>query len=144
MKRKLSKRIIKSSLLGLSLVASQSVLALDTDSANVDLTVGLYAEVTGLTNFTMLHTSGANYAGSDQFTLNANGSVRVTATSTTLNGTVVTPIVTINGGTGVLDTPANTLHSAVHSLEATAALEGANVLAAGNYTGVVTLTVSSL
>ena len=145
MKKNPSNRIIQSSLLGLSLFASQSALAnLDTDTANINLTVGLYASVTGLDDFTMFNTSGSNYAGSDTFLLDSNGSVRITATTTALTGSSVTPNVALDSGTHTFDTTANVPHNGMHTLHATVDLSGDNLLAAGNYTGVVTLTVSAI
>ena len=153
MKSKLSKRIIQASLLGLS--ASQASLAngngngngngsLANDNANIDLTVALYATISGLDDFTMSNTTGSNYAGSDQFTLNSNGQVRVTATTTTLGGTNVTPDLSLDNSGSTLDTANNSVHSATHSLEASTDLSGNNSLAAGDYSGVVTLTVSAI
>ena len=145
MKQKFSK-LMKCSLLGLGLTMSYPAAAnLDVDSSTANLTVALYATLTGLDDFTMTKVSGSNtYSGSDQFSLVTNGAVRVTASAAALSGTAIVPSLTINSNGSTLDTPVETITDTLNLLDATADLGGANALAAGTYISTITLTVSAI
>ena len=147
MKAKLSK-ISKGVLLGLGLVMSSQASAegnLDVETSTANLTIGLYATLTGLDNFQMTKVNGSpTYTGGDLFSLVTNGAVRVTATTVALSGTTVVPSLTIDSSTNIVDTASNVVTSSNYQLDATANLSGVNELAAGNYSSLITLTVSAI
>ena len=145
MKNKISKLIIGTSFLGMSLATGQAALV--TDTANITMAINLYATITGLQDFTLTSTSASTYAGTDSFSLVSNGQVRVTATTSALSSagslTALTPDLSIDGAGSTFDTAALSSHNASHTITAVADLSN-NPLSAGSYTGVITLTVSAI
>jgi hypothetical protein len=144
---------VKAVVAAISMAASASVLAnqIDSDSANVTMSVGLYASLTGLDDFVLTTSdtdgsAGAVYSGSDNFNLESNGQVRVSLTGGDLsNGSEsVSTSYSLDGSGMTFDTTADSVHNASHSVSASATLGEISAQKAGGYSGVITLTVSSL
>lgn len=124
---------------------------LDSDDATVSMTVGLYASLTGLDNF-ILQTSdnsgaaSAVYSGSDDFNLESNGQVRVSLDGDDLeNGadSVSTSYALDDNGI-TFDTASGEKHDASHSVSAEATLDEISSQQEGEYSAVITLTVSAI
>jgi hypothetical protein len=137
----------------MTLATSASVFAssIDSDSATVSMSVGLYASLTGLDDFVLTTSdtdgsAGAIYSGSDNFNLESNGQVRVSMSGGDLsNGTdSVSTTYALDGSGTTFDTTADAVHNAAHSVSASATLGAISAQKAGGYSGVITLTVSSL
>ena len=119
---------------------------IDTDSAVMSMNLPIYASITQLDDFQLTSSNGTNYSGSDFYSLVSNGQVRVSATTTNLvNGSdSVTPIISLDGGGMSYDTVAGVSHlNIAHTLAASVTIIDPT-LAGGNYTGTVTLTVSTI
>ena len=134
-----------------SVVSAPSFAVLDTDSATVNMNVGLYASLTGLDDFT-LTTSGADgaagavYDGTDTFNLESNGQVRVSLAGSNLTSganSVATTYQMDSAGT-TFDTESAKVHNASHSVSAAATLGDISSQQAGAYSSVITLTVSAI
>jgi len=128
-----------------------SSASLDTDSATVSMSVGLYASLTGLDNFVLSPdgtdgASGSIYSGDDTFNLESNGQVRVSLSGGDLsNGSdsVSTTYEMDSDGT-TFDTTANAIHNANHSVSASAVLGDISSQKAGAYSSTITITVSAI
>jgi hypothetical protein len=116
------------------------------------MTIGLYASITGLDDFTLTTTdidgsAGAVYDGADNFNVESNGQVRVVLSGANLtNGSdSVSTVYELDstGGT-TLDTTSGVVHNASHSVSAAATLGAISDQLSGNYASTVTLTVSAL
>jgi hypothetical protein len=134
------------------LILSTSAMAeLDSDDATVSLTIGAYASVTGLDDFSLTAdgldgAANATYSGSDSFNLESNGQVRVTMTGGDLShgsDSVSTTYELDSNGTS-FDTTADSVHNANHTLEAQATLGSISSQKAGNYSADLTITVSAI
>ena len=73
-----------------SLISGATLADLDSDSATVNVSVGLYASLTGLDDFTLSTTDAdgsatAVYTGSDDFNLESNSQVRVNLSGSNLS-----------------------------------------------------------
>ena len=121
-------------------------------SGNVTMTIGLYASITGLDDFTLTTTdidgsAGAVYDGADNFNVESNGQVRVVLSGANLtNGSdSVSTVYELDstGGT-TFDTTSGVVHNASHSVSAAATLGAISDQLSGNYASTVTLTVSAL
>lgn len=134
-----------------SFTLSPVYAALDTDSANVNLNVGLFASLTGLDDFTLVTSdpdgaAGAIYAGNDTFNLESNGQIRVNLSGADLaNGadSVATSYALDDGGI-TFDTATGVVHNAAHEVSAEAVLGAISAQKAGTYSGVIILTVSAI
>lgn len=135
-----------------SIVSAPSLAAgLDTESATVNMNVGLYAALTGLNDFTLTTSdadgsAGAVYSGNDDFQLESNGQVRVTLAGANLqNGTdSVSTAYKLNDAGTTFDTEALKVHNASHKVSAAATLGEISSQQAGAYSSVITLTVSAI
>lgn len=135
-----------------SIVSAPSLAAgLDTDSATVNMNVGLYAALTGLNDFTLTTSdadgsAGAVYSGDDEFQLESNGQVRVTLAGANLqNGAdSVSTAYKLNDAGTTFDTEAKKVHNAAHKVSAAATLGEISSQQAGAYSSVITLTVSAI
>ncbi|MBL1260556.1 MAG: hypothetical protein COB33_008500 [Thiotrichaceae bacterium] len=128
-----------------------SSAALDTDSATVSMSVGLYASLTGLDNFVLSPSStngaaGSIYSGSDTFNLESNGQVRVSLSGGDLsNGSdSVTTTYEMDDDGVTFDTTASSIHNANHSVSASAELGDISSQKAGSYSSTITITVSAI
>lgn len=125
--------------------------SLDSDSADVTMTVGLFASITGLDDFVLSPAgedgaANAIYSGSDEYNLESNGQVRVTLSGSDMsNGTDTIPTSYDLDGNGIqYDTASGVTHNAAHTVSATATLGDISDQVAGNYSSTITLTVSAL
>ena len=140
-------------------IASITVLAvpfvnasnIDSDSATVSMNVGLFAALTGLDNFSLSTSdtdgaSGAVYSGSDSFSLESNGQVRVSLSGGDLsNGSdSVTTAYALDSAGSTFDTTADVVHNASHSVSAQATLGNISSQLAGAYSSNITITVSAI
>ncbi len=124
---------------------------LDADSATVSMSVGLYASLTGLDDFSLITLdadgeAGATYNGSDDFNLESNGQVHVSMTGGDLsNGaeTVATSY-SLDSASTAFDTSSGAVHNASHNVSAQAILGAISAQKAGSYSGSITITVSSI
>jgi len=119
------------------------------DDATVCFSIGVYASLTGLDDFTLTPmgqdgATGSLYSGDDLFQLQSNGPVRVRATGSGLyNGDMhIETIYQIDGGGSLMDTTPLQTHEGEHTLQAMAILGNISDQAAGQYAGQVTLTVT--
>ena len=134
-----------------SVVAAPAFANLDSDTATVSMTIGLYASLTGLDDFT-LSTSGTDgaasavYTGSDSFNLESNGQVRVAVSGSDLsNGSdTVSTVFALDSSGTTFDTTADSVHNSAHSIAATATLGAISAQQAGAYSSTITLTVSAI
>jgi hypothetical protein len=124
---------------------------LDSDSATVSLNVGQYAALTGLDDFTLTTTdpegsANAVYSGSDNFSLESNTQVRVSLSGGDLSNGVdsVSTSYDLDGVGLIMDTAADSVHDAAHTVSASATLGAISGQKAGDYQSVITLTVSSI
>ena len=142
--------------LAFALTASSNLLASDIDSAsaNVSMDVALYASVTGLSDLNLVpaagQTSGAantTYEASDDFNVESNGQIRITADSH-IHGGLQAQLRLDNGAYSHLPVSANTAadstHNATHSVDVYTHVENISDTKAGDYTGWVSVTVSAL
>jgi len=134
-----------------SVTAVPAFAALDSDSATVSMSIGLYASLTGLADFTLTTSdadgsAGAVYAGSDDVNVESNGQVRVSLAGSDLtSGNDSVPTVFAMDGAGTtFDTTASSVHDASHTVSATATLGDISSQQAGAYSSVITLTVSAI
>ena len=134
-----------------SLISAATFADLDSDSATVNMSVGLYASLTGLDDFTLSTTdadgsASAVYSGSDDFQLESNGQVRVNLSGGNLsNGsTSIATSYAMDGSGTTFDTTLGVVHNASHNVSATAILGNISSQQAGAYSGVITLTVSAI
>lgn len=137
---------------GMAFAASGSLQGSGTvsDSATVSMTVGLFAAIQGLDNFSLSTTDAdgsdsAVYSGSDAFTVKSNGSIRVTLAGANLvNGAnVITPDYSLDSSGLTFDTGAG-VHNSSHTVSASATLGDISDQEAGAYSGEITITVSAL
>lgn len=134
-----------------SVTAVPAFAELDSDSATVSMSIGLYASLTGLADFTLTTSdadgsAGAVYAGSDDFNVESNGQVRVSLAGSDLtsdNDSVPT-VFAMDGAGTTFDTTASSVHDASHTVSATATLGEISSQQAGAYSSVITLTVSAI
>jgi hypothetical protein len=134
-----------------SVVAVPAHAALDSETATVNMSVGLFASLTGLEDFTLTTTdadgsAGAVYNGTDTFNVESNGQVRVALSGSDLvNGanSVATTYSMDSAGT-TFDTESNKVHNAAHTVSASATLGAISAQQAGAYSSVITLTVSAI
>jgi LruC domain-containing protein len=118
------------------------------DSANVCLSLGLQASITGLDDFELKTegisgSAGALYEGSEEFRLESNGGVRVlidTENLTNDDSTIRVNYLIDNFGDQLI-TPPDEIYDETHHLFAKARLGVISAQKAGNYQGTVTLTV---
>jgi len=125
--------------------------ALDSDSAKINMKVGLYAALTGLDDFTLSTTdadgsAGAVYSGTDEFNLESNGQVRVNVEGRNLaNGKdSVETAFDLDGIGETMDTASASVHNATHKVSAQAKLGEISAQQAGAYSSTITLTVSAI
>jgi len=124
---------------------------LDSDSATVSMSVAQYAALTGLDDFSLTTSdtdgaAGSVYSGSDAFNLESNAQVRVSLSGgdlTSGSDSVSTSYSLDDGGT-TFDTTADSVHSAAHTVSASATLGAISAQKAGAYSTVITLTVAAL
>lgn len=120
------------------------------DTATVCMSVGLAAALTGLDNITLLPenggisgNAGTRYSGSDSFHLSSNGRVIVLIDSPGLkNGAYTLATAQDIDGQAERLTTAGDSHDADHVLHMSTRLGAISRQKAGQYTGVVTLTVT--
>ncbi len=120
------------------------------ENATVSMNVALYAAIKDLDDFS-LQTSdadgsaGAIYSGSDAFSVQSNGQVRVTLAGADLvsGANVITPDYALDSSGLTFDTGLG-VHNQVHSISASAQLGEISDLEAGAYSGEITMTVSAL
>lgn len=144
------KKAMSVTLVVLMSVAQVQAAQLDSKSAVVNLQVGKFAKITGLDNFTLLPQSSdgaANsiYSGSDQFQLETNCAVQVNLSGEQLsNGSssISTSYKLDNGGMSFETGPG--VHSAPHSVSASATLGNISSQEAGAYAANITITVAAL
>ena len=124
---------------------------LDSDSATVSMNVAEFAALTGLDDFVLTTSgtdgsSGAVYDGSDDFNLESNTQVRVTLSGGNLsNGSdSIATSYDLDGVGLIMDTTADAVHNASHTVSAQAALGVISAQQAGAYSSEITLTVSSI
>ena len=124
---------------------------LDSDSASVSMSVAEFAALTGLDDFVLSTSgtdgaSGAVYDGSDDFNLESNTQVRVTLSGGNLsNGSdSIATSYDLDGVGLIMDTTADSVHNASHTVSAQAALGAISAQQAGAYSSEITLTVSSI
>lgn len=124
---------------------------LDSDSANVTMDVAKFASLTNLDDFVLTTTdpdgsAGAVYTGSDNFNLESNTQVRVSLSGGNMsNGSdSIATSYSIDSSGLIIDTAADSVHNASHSVSAAATLGDISAQKAGGYASVITLTVSSL
>ena len=124
---------------------------LDVDTATVSMAVAEFAALTGLENFALTTSNtdgsaGAIYDGSDDFNLESNTQVRVSLSGGDLsNGSdTISTSYNLDGSGLILDTTADSVHNASHSVSAAATLGAISAQKAGAYSGDITLTVSAL
>lgn len=124
---------------------------LDSDSATVSMSVGLYASLTGLDDFALTTSdadgsAGATYSGNDDFNLESNGQVHVSMTGGNLsNGSdSVATSYGLDNSTTEFDTASDSVHNASHNVSASAVLGAISAQKAGSYSGAITITVSSI
>ena len=135
-----------------SLAMGVQAVELDSDSATVSMSVGLYASLTGLDDFSLSTsgvdgTAGAVYSGNDDFNLESNGQVRVSITGGNLsNGSdSVATTYDLDAGAGTtFDTTTDAVHLATHNVSASAVLGDISAQKSGAYSGDITITVSSI
>lgn len=135
---------------GLGFSAS-SFAALDSDTATVNMNIGLYAALTGLDDFTLATndadgSAGAVYTGNDTFNLESNGQVRVNLEGGNLSNGAdsVSTAYQLDGAGITFDTASRSVHNAEHTVAAAATLGEISAQQAGAYSGVITLTVSAI
>lgn len=138
-------------LLAGSISTAPAFAGLDTDSATVSMSIGLYASLTGLDDFTLTTSdadgsAGAVYAGSDSFNLESNGQVRVSLAGSDLSAGLdsVDTTFSMDGEGTTIDTTSSSVHNASHSVSAQATLGDISSQQAGAYSSVITLTVSAI
>ena len=138
-------------LLAGSISTAPAFAGLDTDSATVSMSIGLYASLTGLDDFTLTTSdadgsAGAVYAGSDSFNLESNGQVRVSLAGSDLSAGLdsVDTTFSMDGEGTTSDTTSSSVHNASHSVSAQATLGDISSQQAGAYSSVITLTVSAI
>lgn len=140
--------LVSASALSVGLVQATEI---DSDSANVSMSIGLYAALTGLDDFTLSTSgvdgaAGAIYSGSDSYNLESNGQVRVSLSGGDLsNGSdSVSTSYSLDGSGVTFDTTSSSVHNAAHSVSADATLGDISSQASGSYSAVITMTVSSI
>ncbi|MFL0811336.1 MAG: hypothetical protein K6L76_13035 [Agarilytica sp.] len=140
-----------SALLFTSVLANGAYAQLDSDSATVNMNVAQFAALTGLDDFTLTTSdtdgsSGAVYSGSDDFSLESNTQVRVSLSGGDLsNGSdSVSTSYALDGSGIIMETAADSVHNASHSVSASATLGAISAQKAGAYSSEITLTVSAL
>ena len=145
------KKLIFSLAVAGAMIASPVFASLDEDSATVSMNVALYATITGLDDFVLSTTaiSGgavAVYSGSDTYSLESNGQVRVSLSGVDLsNGRDSVPTSYALDGAGTsYDTTLDVVHNAAHTVSAEAILGDISAQKAGAYSAVITLTVAAL
>ena len=149
--KNINRKIATAILLAGAVSSVPAFAALDSDTATVSMSIGLYASLTGLADFTLTTSdadgsAGAVYSGSDDFNVESNGQVRVSLSGSNLssgNDSVATTFAMDGAGT-TFDTTASSVHDASHSVSATATLGEISSQQAGAYSSVITLTVSAL
>jgi len=122
---------------------------LDTDSATVSLSVGKYAEITGLDDFALSLTTGADgamgseYGGSDQFSVESNCPILVAVTGTDLamGSNSISTSYKLDGEDSFQTLG---MHNSSHTISATAELGNVSSQEAGAYSSEVTITVSAI
>lgn len=124
---------------------------LDSDSATVTMSVGLYASLTGLDDFALSTSdadgsAGATYSGSDTFNLESNGQVHVSMVGSALSNGADTLATSygLDNGNMEFDTASDAVHNATHSVSASAVLGAISAQKAGAYSSAITITVSSI
>jgi hypothetical protein len=134
-----------------TLISLPAFAQLDEDSATVSMSVAEFASLTGLDDFTLTTTdtdgaAGAVYSGSDDFNLESNTQVRVSLTGGDLsNGSdTVSTSYNLDGSGVIMETAADSVHNASHSVGASATLGDISSQRAGAYSSEITLTVSAL
>ncbi|MEY8203571.1 MAG: hypothetical protein RPR40_00740 [Bermanella sp.] len=152
------KENMKSTMKKIALISAISALAfnaqgveLDSDSATVSMSVGLYASLTGLDDFSLTTIdadgeAGATYNGNDDFNLESNGQVHVSMVGANLSngGDSVATSYSLDSGTLEFDTASGAVHNASHNVSAQAVLGAISAQKAGAYSGSITITVSSI
>lgn len=146
------KNVIKlTTLAALVLAANASASTLDTDSATVSMSIGLYASITGLDDFALSPdgadgAASATYSGDDSFNLESNGQVRVTLSGADLsNGSdSVSTAYSLDSAGTTFDTTSDAVHNQAHSVAAIATLGDISSQKAGAYSAEITLTVSAI
>ncbi len=118
-------------------------------SATICMAVGARAALTGFDNFRLepVNTdgpAGSLYAGSDSFELDSNAPVRVIIEGEYLNNGEheIDSWFSIDGNRNHFDTSSEGAHKGVHTFSARAQLGRISEQAAGDYSSVVTLTVT--
>lgn len=135
-----------------AILAPTAHASLDSDSATVDMSVAVFAALTGLDNFTLTTTdvdgaAGSVYSGSDNFALESNAQVRVSLSGGDLSnggGDSVSTSYNLDDNGIIMETAANSVHNNSHSVSAAATLGAISAQKAGAYSSEITLTVSAL
>ena len=148
----IKRNLVTAIALASTLVAAPTFANLDQDTANVTMSVGLFASITGLDDFVLTTndpdgSAGAVYEGADNFNLESNGQVRVALTGGNLKSGAGTEVATSYAldSTGLtFDTESNKVHNAAHSVSAAATLGEISAQEAGGYSSIITLTVSAI
>ncbi len=152
------KNTMKANMKKMALITVIGVLAfnvqaveLDSDSATVSMSVGLYASLTGLDDFSLTTLdadgeAGATYNGSDDFNLESNGQVHVSMAGGNLSNGAdsVATSYSLDSASTAFDTSAGVVHNASHNVSAQAILGAISAQKAGSYSGSITITVSSI
>lgn len=149
--KNINRNIAAAILLAGSVSSVPAFAALDSDTATVSMSIGLYASLTGLADFTLTTSdadgsAGAVYTGSDDFNVESNGQVRVSLAGGNLTSgddSVATTFAMDGAGT-TFDTTASSVHDASHTVSASATLGDISSQQAGAYSSVITLTVSAI
>jgi hypothetical protein len=129
---------------------NNNLVSFDTDSANVTMSVGLYASLTGLDGLVLMTidaegAAGAVYDGSDVFNLESNGQVRVTLSEVDMvNGSDTLDATCKINGQGTFNSSSNVVHNQAHTVTAKATLGAISALLWGSYASSITLAVSAL
>ena len=131
--------------------AAHAATQLDQKSATVSLAVAPFAAITNLNNIVLTTTgtsgaAGAVYSGSGGYHLESNSQVSVSLTGGNLsNGTSqIATSYDLDGSGMTYNTAANSVHNADHTIDASATLGAISAQQAGNYSSVITVTVSSM
>jgi len=135
-----------------AILAPTAYASLDSDSATVNMSVAVFAALTGLDNFTLSTTdvdgaAGSVYSGSDSFALESNAQVRVSLTGGDLSngsGDAVSTAYNLDANGIIMETTANSVHNNSHTVSAAATLGAISAQKAGAYSSEITLTVSAL
>ncbi len=118
------------------------------DSATICMNVGIVADLTGLDDLVLVTddpsgSAGALYYAEDTFHLESNGSVRILMEDGLLSqgNFTVRPTYTIDGKSGIFETPLDEQHNADHTIRAEVRIGNISSQLAGDYSGTISLTV---